>query len=583
MVFLISPKDKRGLTDSTATTAALIASKMAEDLKDSTNSGGSSNASSSPLLPTYTVASFIFPAYFHHSRAEREKREHKNNLIDSMKQSATYQEWASLAKELDIVEGKETWRGIDESPYYDSKLIRFRLVNLRLLANKGDVHSLILQLRAGLLRNLGGMGNILLFQESNVGTKLVIEEYVEEVVKQLNFIAHLPEDEEFTLEKKFDFFYETRQSFGRSALLLSGGATLGMYHLGVVKALHENKLLPRIVSGSSVGSIIASLVGVSTDEELSKVFTAQSWKLDAFESGPSYNRKIARLFKKGVIMEVKKLQRCVRDNFGDITFKEAYDKTKRILNITVASSTQEIPRLLNYLTAPNVLVWSASCASCALKYLFEPVELMAKDKSGNIVPYHPSGLKFTDGSVAADLPMTRLSELFNVNHFIVSQVNPHVIPFISDKSVPASNSIVDAIKYIGKSEIKHRVLQLTSLGLIPPSISGLPPLITQKYSGDITIVPEVNIADYTNIISNPSDEMMATYIRKGKASTWPKIAILKNHCQIELTLDSIVMQLRDKLHKAEKAKHNYFREDLITYSPLITQTTTSTIALEKIQ
>lgn len=30
-------------------------------------------------------------------------------------------------------------------------------------------------------------------------------------------------------------------------------------------------------------------------------------------------------------------------------------------------------------------------------------------------------LKWSDGSVENDLPMTRLSELFNVNHFIVSQ------------------------------------------------------------------------------------------------------------------------------------------------------------------
>lgn len=32
---------------------------------------------------------------------------------------------------------------------------------------------------------------------------------------------------------------------------------------------------------------------------------------------------------------------------------------------------------------------------------------------------------YTDGSVESDLPMQQLSELFNVNHFIVSQVNPH--------------------------------------------------------------------------------------------------------------------------------------------------------------
>ncbi len=32
---------------------------------------------------------------------------------------------------------------------------------------------------------------------------------------------------------------------------------------------------------------------------------------------------------------------------------------------------------------------------------------------------------YSDGSIESDLPMQQLSELFNVNHFIVSQVNPH--------------------------------------------------------------------------------------------------------------------------------------------------------------
>ena len=40
-------------------------------------------------------------------------------------------------------------------------------------------------------------------------------------------------------------------------------------------------------------------------------------------------------------------------------------------------------------------------------------------------------MKFEDGSVSSDLPMQRLTELFNVNTFIVSQVNPHVCPFVS--------------------------------------------------------------------------------------------------------------------------------------------------------
>lgn len=41
-----------------------------------------------------------------------------------------------------------------------------------------------------------------------------------------------------------------------------------MYHLGVVKTLFEHGLLPRIISGASVGAVVAALVCVRTDEEL---------------------------------------------------------------------------------------------------------------------------------------------------------------------------------------------------------------------------------------------------------------------------------------------------------------------------
>jgi len=46
----------------------------------------------------------------------------------------------------------------------------------------------------------------------------------------------------------------------------------GLYHIGVVKALLEEKLIPKVISGSSVGSLIASLVGCNTDEDLKQFF-----------------------------------------------------------------------------------------------------------------------------------------------------------------------------------------------------------------------------------------------------------------------------------------------------------------------
>lgn len=55
-------------------------------------------------------------------------------------------------------------------------------------------------------------------------------------------------------------------------------------------------------------------------------------------------------------MDISKLQQFLRDNIGDVTFREAFQKTQRILNITVGANTNfEIPKLLNYLTSPDVV------------------------------------------------------------------------------------------------------------------------------------------------------------------------------------------------------------------------------------
>lgn len=47
---------------------------------------------------------------------------------------------------------------------------------------------------------------------------------------------------------------------------------LGLNHIGVIKCLHEAQLLPRIISGASSGSIMASLVCTRTNDELPSMF-----------------------------------------------------------------------------------------------------------------------------------------------------------------------------------------------------------------------------------------------------------------------------------------------------------------------
>lgn len=176
-------------------------------------------------------------------------------------------------------------------------------------------------------------------------------------------------------QMKLDFVHDTRQAFGRSTLVLQGGAIFGLCHLGVVKALFLRGLLPRIITGTATGALIAALVAIHKEEELPAVLKGDGIDLSAFAaknkskgddaSGGAQSgstrwetllRRVKRFYREGYFLDVKVLEECVRANVGDLTFEEAYIRSKRVLNITVAATGQGgIPTLLNYLTAPNVV------------------------------------------------------------------------------------------------------------------------------------------------------------------------------------------------------------------------------------
>ncbi|KAJ3207584.1 hypothetical protein HDU67_007375, partial [Dinochytrium kinnereticum] len=443
-----------------------------------------------------------------------------------MKVATAYEQWAAAGLALDRLEGKELWKNDPKSTDYDYELLQDRLYQLRKARESGDLSSMIFLLRTSMSRNLGEMGNPKLYEYCHVGTKKLIEDYIEEVTRQLNIICDT-ESPDIPFDAKYDFFMNTQRAYGRTALLLSGGATFGLSHIGVIKTLFETKLLPRVINGSSVGSIVAAAICTRTDEELPALFDLKDMNLNFFEREAEQGNifvKIFRLINHHVLFDVEVFIEAIRENIGNITFQEAFNRTRRILNIGVSSSTVfEMPRLLNYLTAPNV------------------------DKSGMHIPWNPSGHRWIDGSVENDLPMARISELFNVNHFIVCQVNPHILPFMkSTRSETYFSKLIGSASYLIRSEVLHRLHQLSDLGLSNSLLYRIKAILVQKYYGDITIVPAFKVIDYTRIISNPDKELATSFSITGERVTWPMISIMKNHCQIELTIDEILYRLRVK-------------------------------------
>jgi NTE family protein len=211
--------------------------------------------------------------------------------------------------------------------------------------------------------------------------------------------------------------------------MMSGAGSLLFFHVGVLKALWQQDLLPNILSGSSGGAIVGSLASTHSDEDLEKIFDPKNL-VEEIKKDESIFRHLD-IFKPNIATadEVKGvLERLI----PEVTFQEAYQKTGRHLNVSIAAAERhQTSRLLNAITTPNVYVRDAIMASAAVPGFFPPVALAAKNDHGERQAYLPSR-KWVDGSLSHDLPAKRLSRIYGVNHFVVSQVNPHIFPFITD-------------------------------------------------------------------------------------------------------------------------------------------------------
>jgi hypothetical protein len=140
----------------------------------------------------------------------------------------------------------------------------------------------------------------------------------------------------FHKEKVIAFLKRARAAYGRTALCLSGGAMMGLYHFGHVKALLEQGLLPNIISGTSAGSVIGAMLCTRTDEELRRDLDPDilAAKLKCFHI--SWGQRMQNLWTTGCMFEFTYWRELIRwFTFGDMTFEEAFKKTGRVFCITL--------------------------------------------------------------------------------------------------------------------------------------------------------------------------------------------------------------------------------------------------------
>ncbi|KIH92991.1 lipid acyl hydrolase [Sporothrix brasiliensis 5110] len=496
-------------------------------------------------------------------------RGRRQRLRHRMRATNNYADWVSAANALDAHLGNDRWKEENEFAFYDFRTVRRVADHLRKCRaraeaaeaaeaaeerpedaateggdKKNNVSELKALVEACVKNNFAGIENRHLYSRTYYGTKNLVQSFVDEVERSLEFLI---QTNQLDAAEKRALFKRLYANYGRTALCLSGGASFAYYHFGVVRALLDEDLLPNVITGTSGGALVAALVATRTNDELRQLLVpALAGKINACSE--PFSVWFRRWWKTGARFDsVDWARQCAWWSHGSMTFREAYERTGRILNVTCVPADPHSPTILcNYRTAPDCVIWSAVLASAAVPGILNPVVLMMKTPGGRLVPYS-FGHKWKDGSLRTDIPIKSLNLHFNVNFTIVSQVNPHVNLFFFSSRGSVGQPVThrkgrgwrggylgSAFEEYLKQDLRKWLKLLRNLELLPRLLGqDWSELWLQPFSGTITIWPKSIPSDFVHLLSDPDPPRLARMLHEGRQSAFPPLKFVSNRLRIE--------------------------------------------------
>lgn len=173
-------------------------------------------------------------------------------------------------------------------------------------------------------------------------------------------------------------------------IAFSGGGARGAAHCGALQALHEYGIKPDVVSGTSVGSIVATLYSAGfTPKQMIELFQGLNFFKDI----------VAPSVPKGGLFDSKPLLELIRKNLTYTRLEEL-----PIPTYLVASDLEHgVPKVFSKgEIAPRVV------ASCSIPVIFRPMSI--------------NGIHYVDGGAFITLPVSVLRDkcetviALNLNH-----------------------------------------------------------------------------------------------------------------------------------------------------------------------
>jgi NTE family protein len=232
-------------------------------------------------------------------------------------------------------------------------------------------------------------------------------------------------------------------------LVLSGGGLKGLAHIGVLRALEEHGLVPSLVVGSSIGSLIGAAWASGVPLRQMEARARAVRRRDIFQV--AHTDVAFRRLQAPALYRREPLEFLVRSLVGDVTFR---DLPRRLLVNTVDlhSGMQVLwglPGLLDTKVADAVV------ASCALPGIFPPRVI--------------NGRSYVDGAVVENLPV-RLAASLGTGPILAVNVAATSVVRSSDETVGFAATYTRGLEIAMQTQIEGQLREWEG----PPLILVLP-------------------------------------------------------------------------------------------------------------
>ena len=166
---------------------------------------------------------------------------------------------------------------------------------------------------------------------------------------------------------------EKKEKNYKLGLALSGGGARGIAHIGVLKALEDNAIIPDCLAGASAGAVVGALYAAGkTPEEILK-FVA--------EKSASLYQIYKMSFPKIGLTKLTYLKKQLSPQFEE----DDFSILKKPLYIAISNLNSGELELRNKGTLVDIIV-----ASSCIPILFQPIDM--------------DGMKYVDGGMLMNLP-----------------------------------------------------------------------------------------------------------------------------------------------------------------------------------